>query len=155
MKNLTAIILFLIAASFTFPVRNEAKIDENLVWYDFNTGMAKAQKENKIALIDAYTDWCGWCKVMDKNTFSNAEIMDMINKDFVPIKFNPEKPGRYLVGTDTLDGRQLLGAISGGKHSGYPTIYFYIPAKNTMLQQAGYQAPEQFKQVLTSMLAQK
>lgn len=152
MRTATVLIVFLVATAFA---PKATKIDEKLVWLDFNEGMAKARKENKIALIDAYTDWCGWCKVMDKNTFSNAEIMQMIEKDFVPIKFNPEKPGKYLVGSDTLNGRQLLGAISGGKHSGYPTIYFYIPEKNTMLQQAGYQAPEQFKSVLTKILSQK
>jgi uncharacterized protein YyaL (SSP411 family) len=152
MKTLTALLIVLLASAHTPPA---TKIDQKLVWLDFNSGMAKARKENKVALIDAYTDWCGWCKVMDKNTFSNAEIIQMINEDFIPIKFNPEKPGNYVIGADTLNGRQLLGAISGGKHGGYPTIYFYLPEKNTMMQQAGYQSPEQFKVVLTNILAQR
>lgn len=38
-----------------------------LKWFGFEEGYAKSVKEGKILLVDAYTDWCGWCKVMDKN----------------------------------------------------------------------------------------
>ena len=41
-------------------------------------------------LIDLYTGWCGWCKVMDQKTFTNKEVIDKINKNFLPIKFNAE-----------------------------------------------------------------
>lgn len=102
---------------------------EELKWYDWNEGVIKARKEGKIALIDTYTDWCHWCKVMDKNTYTNELVIAAINKDFVPIKFNPELDRRYINGGDTLSGRELLGALSGGNSSGYPTTYFYLTKK--------------------------
>ena len=37
-----------------------------------------------------YTDWCGWCKVMDRNTFTNEEVINIINNKFIPIKFDAE-----------------------------------------------------------------
>ncbi|NUM31054.1 MAG: DUF255 domain-containing protein [Bacteroidetes bacterium] len=127
---------------------------EEIKWYDWDTGVTKARNEGKIALIDTYTDWCYWCKVMDKNTYSNKKIIEIINKDFVPIKFNPELDKKYINGADTMSGRQLLGALSGGKHSGYPTTYFYLTKRNIMYQESGYIEVDKFENILKGMIAE-
>ena len=41
-------------------------------------------------IIDLYTDWCGWCKVMDRNTFTDSDVISNINNNFVAIKFDAE-----------------------------------------------------------------
>ena len=41
-------------------------------------------------IIDLYTDWCGWCKVMDRNTFTDSNVISHINENFVAIKFDAE-----------------------------------------------------------------
>jgi len=107
-------------------------------WLDFNTGFEKAQKEGKIAIIDCYTEWCGWCKVMDKKTFSNDTIADRMNEKYISIKFNPELPGKYWAGSDSLTGQQLLMALSNNKPSGYPTFFFFVPQDKKMFQVPGY-----------------
>jgi hypothetical protein len=68
---------------------------------------------------------------MDKKTFSNEDIIERINEKYVPIKFNPEKPGKYITGGDTLSGRQLLLALSNNKPSGYPTFFLLCSAGKT------------------------
>lgn len=146
----SALILFLLG-SFTLPHTNEG---EELKWYDWNEGIIKAKAEGKVALIDTYTDWCHWCKVMDKNTYTNKAVVDLINAKFVPIKFNPELDKKYFNGKDTLTGRQLLYALSGGNSSGYPTTYFYLPIKNVMYQEAGYIEPVKFESLLRGVLAE-
>ena len=107
-------------------------------WVDFNTGFALAQQEGKIAIIDCYTDWCGWCKVMDKKTFTDQSIKDRLNEKYISIKFNPEKSGKYFAGTDSLSGRELLMALSNNKPSGYPTFFFFVPQTKKMFQVPGY-----------------
>ena len=153
--NKSRIILFaglmLIFSSFSFKKIQTA---DEIKWYDWNEGVLKARNEGKIALIDTYTDWCYWCKVMDKNTYTNKTIIELINKDFVPIKFNPELDRKYINGNDTMDGRQLLGALSGGKHSGYPTTYFYLTKKNIMYLEAGYIEAQKFETLLKSMVVE-
>jgi len=144
------LILFLLG-SFTQPHANEG---EELKWYDWNEGILKAKAEGKIALIDTYTDWCHWCKVMDKNTYTNKAVVDLISSKFVPIKFNPELDKKYFNGKDTLTGRQLLYALSGGNSSGYPTTYFYLTKKNVMYQEAGYIEPVKFESLLRGVLAE-
>ena len=114
-------------------------------WVDFNTGLAQAQQTGKLAVIDCYTDWCGWCKVMDKKTFSDSKIIERINERYIAIKFNPEKPGKYFAGSkDSLSGRQLLMALSNNKPSGYPTFFFFVPQDAKLFQLPGYQDANQF-----------
>jgi len=130
----------------------KTNITEELKWYDWNEGVVKAKREGKIALIDAYTDWCGWCKVMDNKTYTNAAVIALINKDFVPIKFNPELDKKYINGEDTLSGRQLLAALNGGNGSGFPTTFFYLTKKNIMYQEAGYIEAARFESLLKDVV---
>jgi uncharacterized protein YyaL (SSP411 family) len=146
-------VLLLVMISAGFKGSDDQPVAE-IKWYDWNEGVAKARAEGKIALIDTYTDWCHWCKVMDKNTYSNATIIDLVGKNFVAIKFNPELDKKYINGTDTLSGRQLLAALSNGSSSGYPTTFFYLTKKNIMYMEAGYIEPVKFESVLQSVIAE-
>ncbi len=44
----------------------------------------------KQMFIDFYTDWCGWCKTMDKTTFQDPEVINYINSNFIAVKFDAE-----------------------------------------------------------------
>lgn len=63
---------------------------------NFETGnlasvFEKAKKENKFILVDAYTTWCGPCKWMSKNIFTNDTAADYYNANFVNLKIDAEK----------------------------------------------------------------
>jgi thioredoxin-related protein len=143
------ILLFVVIGAMSFTTSTQTA---EVNWQDFNAGFLKANQNQKIALIDAYTDWCGWCKRMDKTTYSSTEVVDKINEHFVPIKFNPELKKQYYVGNDTLSGPQLLAALSENKHTGYPTTYFYIPGKKRIYQYPGYMDAKSFIKVLDEMI---
>lgn len=59
-------------------------------WYTIEEAEALARKEPKKIMIDVYTDWCGWCKKMDAETFSHPVIADIINKNYYAVKLNAE-----------------------------------------------------------------
>lgn len=151
MNKLTAFILL-----FTLALPNwafqPAEQKEDLKWYDWNNGYAKGMKEKKIILVDAYTDWCGWCKRMDRDTYANAEVIKKLNKHFIPIKFNPEVTASYLIDTSTYSNRQLHGMLSNGQATGYPTTYFILPTQNKLFAVPGYEGPEKFMATLDRML---
>ncbi len=90
--------------------QNEIKIK----WYTFE----EAVKINRTAFpkrkifIDVYTDWCGWCKRMDKETFANSYIANYLQEHFLPVKLDGE-------GSDTIyfNNQMFVNPNPGGKKS--------------------------------------
>jgi thiol:disulfide interchange protein len=62
----------------------------------FDEALAKARAENKLVLVDVYTDWCGYCTKMDRDVFTNDRVKTALS-DMIPIRVNAEKgSGRSL-----------------------------------------------------------
>jgi thioredoxin-related protein len=59
-------------------------------WLTFKEAQEKNKSFQKPFLVDIYTDWCGWCKVMMRTTYSNPGLAAYINQNFWPVKFNAE-----------------------------------------------------------------
>ncbi|MGQ1785540.1 MULTISPECIES: thioredoxin family protein [unclassified Saccharicrinis] len=57
----------------------------------FSEALAKAKNENKLIFMDCYTTWCGPCKHLAKNIFTQKEVGDFYNKEFVNVKMDCEK----------------------------------------------------------------
>jgi thiol:disulfide interchange protein len=62
--------------------------------HDYDTALETAKKDKKLVMVDLYTDWCGWCKKLDKDTYSDKDVEAKLTKDFVAVKVNPEKSQR-------------------------------------------------------------
>ncbi len=78
------------------PAHGDAQEDLNadapqIKWYSYDEGTAIYQNEGKRIYINFYADWCAYCKVMDKNTFTDPSVVRYLNKRFIPIKVNSEK----------------------------------------------------------------
>ena len=58
-------------------------------WARWDAGLQAAAAGKRYVLVDVYTDWCGWCKVMDKNTFSEPNVAKILNENFYPLHFDP------------------------------------------------------------------
>ncbi len=58
---------------------------------DWKAQLALAKQENKLIFFDAYTSWCGPCKVMAKNVFTRNEVADLFNTEFINAKYDMEK----------------------------------------------------------------
>jgi len=72
-------------------------------WMNIEEAMKKQDSMPKTVMIDMYTDWCGWCKKMDAETFSNPELAGYINANFYPVKFNAETTDTIMFPIKTTD----------------------------------------------------
>jgi len=153
MKSKLALLLTLAALTasvgFIFaPAEKEltTTTTEEVKWLTYDQAVALSKKNPKPIFIDVYTDWCGWCKQMDKNTFSNPKVAAYLNKKFYAVKLNPEKAdSAHYKGTAMSNGA-LAGKIF--HVSSYPTTV-YLEADETLLQPIpGYQAPDDFNRII-------
>ncbi|MBL7814717.1 MAG: thioredoxin fold domain-containing protein [Saprospiraceae bacterium] len=87
MKQFITFFLFLLTLT-TVSAQGIAFEPETTAWADI---LKKAKAENKIVFVDAYTTWCGPCKVMAKNIFPMKEVGDVFNAKFVNAKIDMEK----------------------------------------------------------------
>jgi thioredoxin-related protein len=125
-------------------------------WMTFEQAVEKSKTEKRKIFIDVYTDWCGYCKVMDKNTFTDAKVAEMLNEHFYPVKFNAEQKEDVVFNGHTFkfvaSGRngyhELAAALLNNKLS-YPNFVFLnddygiIPVIPGYTSVPGYRKPEE------------
>lgn len=90
-----------------------------------------AKDQNKYLFVDAYTDWCGWCKVMDKKTFTDAEVAKIMNEKFVNVKIEMET------------GYGIDLAIKY-RVSSFPQFLVFNPKGELVYRMRGYAPPADF-----------
>lgn len=124
------ILISLIALVFAISCSNVESAE--IKWEkDLATAMKKAKEKNLPIMIDVYTDWCTWCKELDKNTYSHKSVIDMAKK-MVAVKLNPE------TSEEGAEVAQKYGV------QGFPTILF-INADGLILENiGGYVEGEKF-----------
>jgi thioredoxin-related protein len=113
----------------------------DLKWYSYKEGVELAKKEKKLLLIDFYTDWCGWCKKMDKTVYTDQEVIELLNKYFIAVKLNPEKDDPVTYQGETYEAGQFARA-TGLK--GYPATAFFTSEVEFIYLVPGYQNKDRF-----------
>jgi thioredoxin-related protein len=79
-----------ISLVFTMQAQQSATESPEINWMSMDQAIALQKSQPKIILVDMFTDWCGWCTKMDATTFKHAGIVQYINQNFYPVKFNAE-----------------------------------------------------------------
>ena len=63
---------------------------DGIKWITWDEAVKANEQDPKLLFIDVYTDWCGWCKVMDRKTFTDPQVIKHINDNYYAVKFNAE-----------------------------------------------------------------
>lgn len=74
-----------------FAILTLSAQDSHINWLSWEQAMTKHKEAPKKLYIDIYTEWCGYCKKMDKTTFTDPEVVEMLNTEYYPIKFDAEQ----------------------------------------------------------------
>ncbi len=132
------------------------KNNKPIKWYSFEKAVELNKKNPKKIFVDVYTDWCGWCKKMDKSTFSHPVIADYMNQYYYPVKLDAET-------NDTIDfmnktfynanpnsrrsSHQLALALLRGRMS-YPAYVFMDENNKLITVVNGYMPPGKFEPII-------
>lgn len=131
-------------------------IAQEINWITLEKAVALQKQAPKKIMMDVYTSWCGPCKMLDKNTFQNADVVDYVNKHYYAVKFNAE-------GNESVDFKGKTFSNPGYKPelakrrnsqhqlagyfqvSAYPTIVFMDEKGDLIAPIRGYKNPNQLE----------
>lgn len=150
----------IILAAFFIVSAIATQAQEEVNWIGFEEALELNKKSPKPILVDLYTDWCGWCKKMDKTTYKNETIVKYINDNYYAVKMDGEgkedityrdkvfkykefvqqngKPGKY---------HEFTAAILKGKMS-YPSTAFFDAESQLIQSVPGYLTEQRFEKIL-------
>ena len=126
---------------------------QEIKWLSLDEALAAQKKNPKPIFMDVYTDWCGPCKMLDKNTFNNKAFVDYVTANYYAVKFNAEGnsevnyKGKKYTNPDFNAGRRGRNSPHEFgyflKIQGYPTMVV-INAKGEIANNiVGYRTAEE------------
>ncbi|MEB2774276.1 thioredoxin fold domain-containing protein [Algoriphagus sp. D3-2-R+10] len=143
MKKIVIIGLILFTAQF-------AQAQDKIEWLKFEEAVAAAEANPKMLLVDVYTDWCGWCKKMDKETFTDPDVIKYINEKFYAVKMNAEDDKRKFdfKGKDYTEAKMAAAM----RVQSYPNFVIIDPTLKNITQLPGYRQPVEFLERLSEIV---
>lgn len=136
LRSLTACCAVVIVLGSATPVHAS-----NPAWRDWNSGLKEAATAGRPVLVDVYTDWCTWCKRMDRDVYTRPEVLEYLSQHFVTVRLNAEyaTPARY-------DGKQYTSRTLAERFrvNGFPTTIFLRADGNHIANVPGYVPADRF-----------
>jgi len=156
-KSILFILLTIVCASVYSQAPAPAE-NATVKWYTIQEAEKLNKQNPRPIFVDTYTDWCGWCKKMDKETFTNQVISEILNTKFYPVKFDAEgsESVTFYGQTYINDGKagkahQFAVALLQGQLQ-YPTVVFIVPVNDGKIQAQpvpGFRQPKEMEALLT------
>lgn len=140
---------------FLFLLVSFSSAGQEIQWMSMNEALAAQKIEPKKIFMDAYTIWCGPCKMLDRNTFSNKDVAEYINTHYYPVKFNAEGTEEVIYMNKTFGNPQYDPERRGrnSQHefaralgiNAYPSLVFFDEKGNLIGPIPGYRTPHQLE----------
>jgi thioredoxin-related protein len=128
---------------------------DKIQWMTMNEALAAQVENPRKIFMDVYTKWCGPCKLLDKNTFTDKNVIDFINENFYAVKFNAEGTEEITYQNFTYtnpnyqEGRKGRNAThffaDALRLSGYPSLVFFKDDGELIQSVPGYRTPKQLE----------
>jgi thioredoxin-related protein len=110
-------------------------------WQKWNAGMQRSRESGRPVVVDVYTDWCGWCKRMDRDVYARADIDRYLAEKFVVVKLNAESGEQATYQGRSYTARSLASTFGV---SGYPTTIFFAADGSRLVNVPGYIEGDRF-----------
>ncbi|MBK0402809.1 DUF255 domain-containing protein [Adhaeribacter sp. BT258] len=132
---------------------NKNTKEESIKWITFQEAEKLNKKQPRKILVDIYTDWCGWCKKMDKSTFSDAKTAAYVNKHYYAVKLNAETKEEIVLNGKTYRFKtdwgvnEIAAELLQGK-MGYPSTVYLDEKFNMLAPVMGFYDVKKFDNLL-------
>ena len=124
---------------------NDKEKKEEIQWLSFDKGLELAKKQKKMLVVDIYTDWCHWCKVMEKDTYGNKRVIDFAKSNAVMAKLNAESTEKFKFKDAFYTGRELSMMLGV---EGFPTTAFMTSDGELITKISGFIPPDKFNMIM-------
>ncbi len=115
-------------------------------WMNYTDGMAQSAKTGKPVMIDFYTTWCKYCKLLESTTYQDPQVIKTLNDNFIAIKVNAEGDDQVMDNGKSITEKDLAGEYAV---SGFPTIWFLDAKQQKVGNVPGYEPASDFEPKLT------
>ncbi len=148
--------IYTLTIFLVFQGSNSLLAQNKIKWMTWEQAMEKSKVEKKKIFIDIYTEWCGWCKKMDKSTLSEGHLALYLNNNYYAVKFDAErinpailkdKEYKYIK-NGTKGYHELAIHFLQGQMS-YPSMVFLDEDLNLIQAIPGYQDVKTFEMIIT------
>jgi len=139
--------IILLSGLLTSFTDGDKKGEVKINWLTIEEALELSKTDPKVIFVDVYTNWCGWCKVMDRKTFANDEVIQYVNEHYYAVKMNAEDNRKF-----EFKGRQTNNAelTQIFRVSGFPTIVLINDEFSQFTPSPGFKGPEDFLKMLAS-----
>lgn len=115
-------------------------------WQPFEEAIAAADSSGKKVLVDIYAPWCGWCRKLQKEVYTDDAVQDYLAEHFVVTRLNGDDPERaYSFKGYTLSGMELAQGLGA---EGFPTTVFLASNSDYLTRLPGFAEAPEFLQIL-------
>ena len=115
----------LVLEAGTKPTKPPQKDPNGIEWYGYEAGWQKAKAENKHLFVDFTATWCGWCRRLEQNTFSDVRVIKALKNDFVPVKVWEKSPDTLEIDGLRISEQDLRVREFGA--TSFPMLWFVSP----------------------------
>lgn len=142
--------------SLLFPVIFSAQSQVN--WLSLEEAVLAQEDEPRKIVMDVYTSWCGPCKMMMANTFTNPDVIAYLNQNFYAVKFDAESKDPIRFKGHTFENPNFREGVRGRNSThqlsrelrvnAYPTLVYFDEEAELIAPISGYKSPGQLEMYL-------
>tara|TARA_B110000503_G_C7163238_1_gene420652 strand:+ start:3863 stop:4414 length:552 start_codon:yes stop_codon:yes gene_type:complete len=150
--------IVLLSSILAFGIQGNGLAQSQVNWMSLEEAVIAQKNEPRKIVMDVYTQWCGPCKMMMANTFTNPDVIAYLNEHFYAVKFDAESKEPITFKGHTFENPGFREGVRGRntphqlsrelRVNAYPTLVYFDEKAEVIAPISGYKSPGQLEMYL-------